>query len=203
MRTTRLTLTTGLAALSLFALAACTAPGSGGDGGTGPDGTGSDGSSGASGGLAGCMIGDWELDVDDLAGQLQAYFIESGTPVTSTEHAGTSTLAVTADTMTYDSAVSFTMTADSDGLIIIVQQDQVGTATGNWAVDGDSVLYSDWENGITITTTVTIEGQSAGDSTELPGDAGEGVAMQTSCDGDTLTTQPDASPFTSTWVRVG
>jgi len=37
----------------------------------------------------------------------------------------------------------------------------------------------------------------------MPGDTGEGVAMQTSCEGDTLTTQPDASPFTSTWVRVG
>jgi len=202
MRATRLTLTTGLAALSLFALAACTVPGSG-DGGDGTGGTGSDGSSGASGGLAGCMIGDWELDLDDLAGQLQAYFVANGTPVTSTEHAGTSTLAVTADTMTYDSAVTFTMTADSDGLIIEVTQDQVGTATGNWAVDGDSVVYSDWENGVTITTTITIAGQSAGDSTEMPGDTGEGVAMQTTCEGDTLTTHPDASPFTSTWARVG
>ncbi len=65
------------------------------------------------------------------------------------------------------------------------------------------MLYSDWENGITVTTTVTIGGQSTGDSTVLPGDAGEGVGMQTTCDGDTLTTQPDASPFTSTWARVG
>jgi hypothetical protein len=84
-----------------------------------------------------------------------------------------------------------------------IKQDQVGQATGNWSVDDDSLLYSDWENGITITTTITIEGQSAGNSSELPGDTGEGVAMGIECDGDTMTTHPDVSPFTSTWARVG
>jgi hypothetical protein len=199
MRTTRLTLTTGLAALSLFALAACTAPGPGGDG----DGTGPDGSSGGSGGLAGCIEGSWEADLDDLAAQLQEFFVANGTPIVSTESAGTSTLDVDSATMTYDSQVTFTMVADNDGLQMIVKQDQIGVSTGNWAVEGDSVVYSGWETGIDITTTVTIEGSTVGSPTIVPGDGGDGLEVATTCDGDTLTTTPAASPFTTTWARVG
>jgi len=200
MRTPRLTLTTGLAALSLFALAACTAPGSG-DGGDG--GTGSDGSAGGAGGLAGCIEGSWAADLDDLAAQLQAYFVANGTPVTSTESEGTSMLEVEGESMTYDSNVTFTMVANSGDLEMIVQQAQVGVSTGNWAVDGDAIVYSGWETGIEITTTVTIGGTSAGEPTVLPGDAGDGLRVATTCDGDTLTTLPDGSPFTTTWARVG
>jgi hypothetical protein len=201
MRTTRRTLTTGLAALSLFALAACTAPGSGGDGGTGPDGT--DGSSGGSGGLADCIEGSWAADLADLAAQLQAYFVANGTPVVSTESAGTSTLAVEGDTMTYDSQATFTMVADADGLVMVIEQDQIGVSTGAWAAEGDTIVYSDWETGIEITTTITIGGASAGSPTVVPGDAGDGLEVATTCDGDTLTTTPAESPFTTTWARVG
>jgi hypothetical protein len=200
MRTSRLTLTLGLAAVSLFALTACTAPGSGdgGDGGDGPD-----GSAGGSGGLAGCIEGSWAADLDDLAAQLQAYFVENGTPVVSTVSEGTSTLDVEGDAMTYDSQATFTMVADADGLEMIVKQDQIGVSTGNWAVDGDSVVYSGWETGIEITTTITIGGTSVGSPTIVPGDGGDGLEVATTCDGDTLTTTPDGSPFTTTWARVG
>jgi hypothetical protein len=202
MRTSRPTRTIGLAAVSLFALAACTVPGSG-DGGAGGDGTGSDGSSGGSGSLAGCLEGSWAADLDDLAAQLQAFFVENGTPVVSTEAAGTSSLDVEGATMTYDSQATFTMVADSNGLVMIITQDQIGVSTGDWAVDGDSVVYSGWETGIEITTTITIGGTSAGSPTIVPGDGGDGLHVATTCDGDTLTTTPDGSPFTTTWARVG
>jgi len=199
MRMSRPPLTIGLAAISLFALAACTVPGSG-DGGDGGDGTGADG---GSGGLAGCVEGSWAADLDDLAAQLQAYFVENGTPVVSTVAEGTSGLDVAGDTMTYDSQATFTMTADADGLEMIIKQDQIGVSTGSWAVDGDSVVYSDWETGIEITTTITIGGSTAGSPTVVPGDTGDGLEVATTCDGDTLTTTPDGSPFTTTWARVG
>lgn len=200
MRTTRLTLTTGLAALSLFALAACTVPTAGGDG-TG--GTAPDGSSGASGGLAGCIEGSWAADLDDLAAQLQEFFVANGTPVVSTTSAGSSTLEVEGSTMTYDSNATFTMVADNDGMEMTVKQDQIGVSTGNWAVEGDAVVYSGWETGIEITTTVTISGTTVGSPTIVPGDGGDGLVVATTCEGDTLTTAPAESPFTTTWVRVG
>lgn len=199
MRTSRLTLTIGLAALSLFALGACTAPGSG----DGTGGTGSDGSSGTSGGLAGCIEGSWAADLDDLAAKLQEFFVANGTPVVSTESAGSSTLEIESSTMTYDSNVTFTMVANTDDLEMIVEQAQVGISTGTWALDGDAVVYSDWETGIEITTTVTIGGTSAGEPTIVPGDTGEGLRVATTCEGDTLTTLPEGSPFTTVWARVG
>ena len=121
----------------------------------------------------------------------------------STVSEGSSTLDVAGDTMTYESNVTFTMVADADGLEMIIEQDQVGVSAGNWAVDGDAVVYSDWETGIEITTTITIGGSSAGSPTVVPGDGGDGLEVVTTCDGDTLTTQPTASPFTTTWARVG
>ncbi|WP_309714185.1 hypothetical protein [Pseudolysinimonas sp.] len=192
-------LTSTLAAFSLLALAACTVPGSGDDGTD----TSTDGSSGASGDVASCLEGNWSLDTADLAGQLQAYFVENGTPVTSTTQDGAVTLDVDADTMTFESGVTFTMTAVTEGLTMVIAQDQAGISTGAWTVEGDDVVFSDWDNGITITNTITIGGESVGDSMELPADTGAGVPMTVNCDGDTLTTKPDESPFTSRWSRIG
>lgn len=200
---TRLALTTGLAALSLFALAACTAPGAGGDGADGGEDAGSDGSSGVTTGLAGCIDGTWEADTADLAAQLQESMNSNGGTITSSTAEGGITLDVVGDEMTYDADVTFTMIADSDGLEMQVVQNQAGMSTGRWEVDGDQVAFTDWETGITITTTITIDGQSAGDSTEMPADDGSGVPMTVQCDGDTMVTQPEVSPFSTTWTRVG
>jgi len=201
-------LTTGLAAVSLFVLAACAAPGGGADaegaGGTGDGGSGgSSGGSTGAGGTADCLVGAWSLDTDDLAAQLQEFFASNGSPVTSTVSEGAVTLDVDDETMTYDSAVTITATADMDGLAMVIVQEHTGVSTGRWAAEGDEVVFSDWENGITITNTITMGGEAIGDSLDLPADTGAGVPMAVSCDGDTMTSKPDESPFTSTWVRVG
>lgn len=200
----RLTITTGLAVGSLFVLTGCF----GGSGGSGDPGAGSDDGSadGGSGGVstAECLVGSWDLDTVDLAAQLQQYFVDNGTPVTSTETAGAVTLDVDGETMTYDSTVSYTMTAELDGgLQMLIAQSQTGTSSGDWSVDGDSVVFSNWTNGITIDNTVSINGTASDMPIEMPADTGGGVPMTVTCSGDTLTTQPDASPFTSTWARIG
>jgi uncharacterized lipoprotein NlpE involved in copper resistance len=202
---TRLALATGLAAVSLLALAACAAPGAGGDGsdGAGSDGSGSDGSSGVTGGLAGCIDGTWEADTADMATQLQDSMNSSGGTITSSTADGGITLDVVGDQMTYDADVTFTIVADSDGLELQVVQSHVGTSTGRWQVEGDQVVFTDWETGITITNTISIAGEAAGDSTEMPADDGSGVPMTVQCDGDTMVTQPEVSPFSTTWMRVG
>ena len=184
--------TTALATLSLLALSACATPGpAGGEPG------------GASGGIAGCLPGTWNLDTDDLAAQLQAFMVSNGSPITSTTSDGTVTLEVAADSMTYTSAVAITATADIDGLAMVVLQEHDGVSSGLWAVDGTDVVFSDWANGITITTTVTVGGVSTGDALDIPADTGSGVPMTVECSGDSLITQPDGSPFTNRWTRVG
>ena len=200
---TRSALTTGLAALSLVALAACTSPGPAGDAPVAGPGTGEAGSDGGSGGLAGCIDGAWEADTGDLADQLQTYFTENGSPVTSVTDEGSSTLQVEGDTMTYDIDVTFTAVADLDGVDMVIVQHHLGRSSGGWAVEGDEVVFSGWTNGITITNAITIGGVSSGDATELPADTGGGVPMAVECAGDTMVTAPEASPFTTTWNRAG
>jgi hypothetical protein len=200
----RLTVTTGIAAATLLVLTGCF-PGSGG---SGDPGSGSDGGSadGGSGGVstADCLAGSWDLDTADLAAQLQQYFVDNGTPVSSTETSGDVTMDVDGESMTYDSTVSYAMTAQLDGgLEMVIVQSQTGTSSGDWSVDGDSVVFSNWTNGITIDNTVSINGTASDIPIEMPSDAGGGVPMTVTCSGDTLTTKPDASPFTSTWARIG
>jgi hypothetical protein len=197
----RTVVTTGLATLSLLALVACTAPGSG-DGG---DGSGSDpdGSSGSSGGISECLVGNWDLDGQHNADQIQALMVENGTPVTSTETSGTVHLIVDGTTMTYVSDISYVMTAQLDaGLEMIVSQLQAGESSGSWSAEGDEVVFADWVNGITVTTSVTIGGATSSTPIDIPADTGGGVAMEVVCDGDTLSTHPLESPFTNLWTRA-
>lgn len=197
---TRLVLTTGLAALSLFALAACTSPGPG----DGSDGAGTDPDGAGSGGIADCLIGAWDLDAQNNADQIQAFFVANGTPVTSTETSGTVHLIVDESTMTYVSDISYVMTAPLDaGLEMIISQLQAGESSGSWSVEGDEVVFADWVNGITVDNSVTIGGQSSSMAIDIPADSGAGVAMEVVCDGDTLSTHPLESPFTNLWTRTG
>lgn len=201
---TRLALTTGLAGISLLALVACTTPGAGdgGDGGDGP-GSGSDGPDGSSGGILECLDGTWNLDGQHNADQIQALMVENGTPVTSTETSGTVHLIVDDSTMTYVSDISYVMTAQLDaGLEMIVSQLQAGESSGTWSADGDQVVFADWVNGITVTTSVTIGGATSSTPIDIPADTGGGVAMEVVCDGDTLSTHPLESPFTNLWTRA-
>jgi hypothetical protein len=192
----RLVLTVGLAAASLLVLAGCGTGGSGGGGTSGASG-------GGAGGLADCMAGTWHLDGQNNADQMQAYFTDHGTPVTSTTVDGDVTLNVTGTDMTYTSAITYTMKAAlSSGLEMEIAQNQAGTSSGQWSATGSSVVYSNWSDGITITNTVSIGGQNAAMPLEIPASTGGGVPMTTTCDGDTLTTHPDVSPFTSVWSRV-
>jgi hypothetical protein len=191
--------TTGLATLSLLALVACTTPGSG-DGG---DGTDPETPEGSTGGILECIDGTWDLDGQHNADQIQALMLENGTPVTSTETSGTVHLIVDESTMTYVSDISYVMTAELDaGLEMIVSQLQAGESSGSWSAEGDEIVFADWVNGITVTTSVTIGGATSSTPIEIPADTGGGVAMEVVCDGDTLSTHPLESPFTNLWTRA-
>jgi hypothetical protein len=198
----RLALVTGLAAASLLVLTGCFG-GTGATGGTGTGGAGDEGSSGSesggSGGLADCLQGSWDLDEQDLARQL-AESMSGGVTVLSSEASGGVHMTVDGDQMRYVSDVTFTMTVDGgDGLILINNQLQAGESSGTFSTEGDTIVFSEWTGGITITNTVTVEGQESTTTSELPAEGG--VPMEITCDGDLLSTNPDASPYTSVWSR--
>ncbi len=199
----RLTLTTGLAAATVLVLTGCF--GGSGDGGS-SDGSGSDPSDGpdlgGAGSIAECLDGSWDLDEAALAEDLGENLSSGGTiDVVSSEASGGVHLNVDGADMTYVSDVTYTITIDmGDGLTMIVNQLQAGESSGSWSIDGDQVVFEDWESGITVTNDITINGQSTSSGFDLPS-TGDGVPMAVTCDGDTLTTHPDASPFTSVWTR--
>jgi hypothetical protein len=200
----RVTLATGLAAVTLLALTGCFGgtggPGSGAGDGSGGSGSGGSESSGA-GGTAGCLEGAWNLDEQALAADLGENLRSNSLNVVSSEASGGVHLTVDGEDMTYVSDVTYTITVDmGDGLIMIINQLQAGESSGRWAVDGDEVVFSDWESGIVVTNDITINGTTSSGATPLPS-TGDGVPMEVTCDGDTLTTHPTASPFTSTWAR--
>ena len=199
---TRLALTTGLAATTLLVLTGCFGGTAGTAGTGGTDGDGSSGSeSGGSSGIAGCLEGSWDLDEQALARDLGENMSSSGANVISSEASGGVHLTFEGDQVHYVSDVTYTITIDAgDGLTMINNQLQTGESTGRWSIEGDQVVFSDFEAGITIVNDVTINGETASSTTDLPSSE-DGVPMAVTCDGDLLSTKPDASPFTSVWSR--
>lgn len=154
--------------------------------------------------LSECLIGEWSGDVVDLGEQLLSFFAQNGSPVTDVTSTGSIVLAVDATSMTYTSDVTHQMTATlDDDMEMVLTQTQIGVSSGDWAAEGGTIAYSNWTEGIEIESSVTIGGVDSGVPIEIPaGDSSE-IPVTTTCDGDVLTTHPEGTPFTTTWVRIG
>jgi hypothetical protein len=199
--------TFALAPLLILSLAGCTLLGGGG--GADPEGDESSGGEGSSeeleGGSTACVIDrDWQLDVADMAAQLGEQIASGGVTVISSTAAGSSGIYFDQEGYAGSATdVSYTIVVDvGDGLIMTMVQHHGGQPGGNWAWDGESestMLFDDWNGEVVITTDTSINGTAAPTSTTpLEGGFG-GQSMTVSCDGDTLVTQSEGSPFTSTW----
>lgn len=185
----------GVAALALAALTACS-PGGDGGGSGGGDG-------GGSGGLADCLEGVWALDTDALVAQLADYMGENGLVISDATSDGSVTLSLEDGQAIYDSNVTYTLVANFGDLPVMIAQTQAGQSSGGWRVEGGEVFYDGWVTGIEIDTQVAMDGETANLPIELPDTTGGGVATATTCEGDSLQTLPEGSPFTSQWSRVG
>ena len=193
-----------LSPLLVLSLAGCTLLGGGGGG----DGTEDDGSSGGEeldGGSTACVIDkNWELDIADMAAQLGENLSSNGLNVISSTGAGEA--GIYFDQEGYagsGTSVAYTIVVDmGDGLVMTMVQHHDGSPGGNWAWDGDSdstIVFDGWTGELVITTDTSINGMAAPTSTTPMGTGLDGQAMTVSCDGDTLVTQSEGSPFTSTW----
>lgn len=203
---------------AVVALAGCTPDGSGGDegsgGGEGRGGASADPGAGAALGpvLTDCVNGDWHADLTDLASQLGAQLAAGGLTVTGSSATGTQDLSIDGEGfLGFANAMTFTIAVDmSNGLVMTVDQAHSGQIGADWAWDGGST--ADDQHGVmvfdnfndsayTVTTTIAINGQASDSSIPIPSTAAGNVPIEVSCTGDTLTTHPQASPFTTTWHR--
>lgn len=152
-----------------------------------------------------CVTGEWVLDGDDMAQQLLQYMIAQGAPMTEADSDGDVGLTVDGDgTMSYSSGITYTLTAHTSGIDIVVEQSQSGLSTGDWGWEGSSdtrMTFTGWVNGIEFRTIATAGGNTVAVPVTLPEDSPGSVPLTVSCAGDTLTTKADPSPFTSTWHR--
>jgi len=203
--------------LLVLALSGCTLLGGGGGGGGGasadPAGEESTGGEGTSeeldGGSTACLMDrNWSLDVDDAAEKLGAFMLENGLTVVETTGAGEQLIwfdeigtAGSATDLTYTMMVDM-----GDGMTMTMTQHHAGSPFGQWAWDGSAdstVVFNEWSDDYVVTTDTSINGTAAPTSTTPMGGGLSGQTMTVSCEGDTLTTQAEGSPFTQVWHAEG
>jgi len=198
-----------LTPLLVLSLAGCTLIGGGG--GTDPvEDDGSSGGEALEGGSTACIMDrNWSLDIDDAAAQLSAYMLENGLTVVETTGTGEQLIwfdeigsAGSATNLTYTMVVDM-----GEGSVMTMTQHHEGSPRGQWGWDGSAddsstIVFSDWSDDYTITTDTSIDGMSAPTSTTPMSGGLSGASMTVSCDGDTLTTQSEGSPFTQLWHAV-
>ncbi|GEM_PF-2680696 len=206
------TMTTAIAApaILLLALAGCAGGAGGGDGAGGADG-GSGGTAApvdGGGAGAGCVVGTWALDTDDLGAQLEAYIESSSGNATTVAMGGGQELVWSADgsaTFTTDLTVTVT-TALDDGIEFVITQQHTGGTSGMLALSGDVATPSGWDDhGYTVSNQVTVNGVPT-DVAAVPVEGfgfDAATPLTVTCDGDRLATHTDPSFATQHWTRAG
>ena len=159
-----------------------------------------------------CVDGEWSADLDDLIGQLAEQLSSTGLAVTRSEATGSQTLAIGREgVLGFDADMTFTLAVDmGDGMVMTMTQVHTGGLQASWEWAGDATAtggtigFSDFEDsGYDVQTTVDINGQVTEAPIEPPSVAAADVPTVVTCDGDTLTTQPEGTPFTTTWTLTG
>lgn len=199
--------------LALLALTGCT-PGGGGSGND-PSSDPSDepAASGELGPvLTDCVNGDWTADLNDLAAQLGANLASNGVNVVSSTASGTQDVAIDGEGyLGFGNDMTFVITIDmGDGLVMTLTQTHTGSTGADWAWDGDApaddtsgrMVFSNFMNtDYNVQNTVAINGVASDQTFPIPEQPAGDVPLAVSCEGDTMTTKADVSPFTTTWIR--
>jgi hypothetical protein len=169
-----------------------------------PDGTDPAPADGAAGGGTAACLADrtWVLDLPDLTAQLAEQMSSNGLNVTESSAEGRQTFFFGSDGNAQASLDStFTLGVDSgDGIVITVVQTHSGSPSGAWELDGDTVVFADWDVAdYAIQNSILVNGIGADAPITLPDDTLDGTDLTITCEGDSLSTKAAASPFTQHW----
>lgn len=198
--------------LLVLALSGCTLLGAGGGGGGTPEEPAADEPAGTEeeleGGSTACLMDrEWNLDVADQAAQLGEQLSSSGLTVVSSTGEGSQSLWFDQEGYVGSAtSLTYTMVVNMDsGLVMTMSQHHEGAPGGQWAWEGEedsTVTFTEWDADYTVTTDTSINGTAAPTSTIPAGGLAGlgGTSMTIACDGDSLTTQAEGSPFTQHWT---
>ncbi len=158
-----------------------------------------------------CVVGQWSADLDDLIGQLADQLAASGLTVSGADATGSQTLSIGREgVLGFDADMTFTLAVDmGGGLTMTMTQAHTGTLQASWdwtddaTAEGGTIRFSDFQDsGYAVQTTVDINGRAADAPFPPPSVAAADVPTVVACEGDTMTTHPEGSPFTTTWNRT-
>lgn len=199
-----------LAALVLpvaLALAGCSS-GGGPLSTSAPEGSAPAGGGAGGGSSAGCIVGTWSADMDDLANQLKAQYDAKSLPVDSVDGTGSETATFGADgSAVWHSDYTIKVGMKVGGVPMEVDVRHAGDITSHYAYDGATLTFSDYDaSADKLTTKVLVNGQAVSNSNmDVPLDNSQGaVPTSVACDGNTLSIQANitaASPFVIHWAR--
>lgn len=191
--------------LLVLALSGCTPGDPGGEEPTAEEPT--DGETLEAGSTACLTDREWNLDVADAAAQLGDQLASSGLTVVSSVGEGSQSLWFDQEGYVGSSTnLTYTLVADMDGgLVMTMAQHHEGDPGGQWAWEGEAestLTFTDWDANYTVTTDTSINGTAAPTSTIPAGGLAGlgGTSMTVACDGDSLTTQAEGSPFVQHWT---
>ncbi|HTE62195.1 MAG TPA: hypothetical protein VK631_17715, partial [Solirubrobacteraceae bacterium] len=97
------------------------------------------------------------------------------------------------------------VTAPTEGIVVTMTQTHNGTMRSDWGWDSDTVFgfTNIADEGYNVETVADVNGTPTGQSIDLPLGGMSEVPITAECDGDTMITQAQGSPFTTTWHRIG
>ncbi len=174
-------LVAGLAGLTLISISACSAPAppSPTDSGTASD--------------SDCIIGDWQLDVENLATQVEA-LLSAATPVDDLDVEGEQSLTFDADG-TLSMRADLDATAEVDGRSLARALNATGTGEWEWVDEGSSLEVTGW-------SWEADPDSEAGDQTQLPTfDFADSPVVSVTCSDDSLQLEPDGAPVSGSFTR--
>ncbi|MEO8260960.1 MAG: hypothetical protein ABI566_00210 [Pseudolysinimonas sp.] len=155
----------------------------------------------------GCVVGEWTLDLTDLASQMAIELTANGLEVTEYTGAGHylfTILDTGVASMDVNSTFSLTATSGAGPEITVVQT-HTGAPFGFWGWVGDTNVleFDDWNDGGYLVENLTsIGGVNTTDGQipiALPSDPLGESNMTVTCDGSTMTTQSAGSPYLHHW----
>lgn len=152
-----------------------------------------------------CLIDHtWNVDVEDLAGQVRSEMQSLGSPASSVTGTGSMTISFAEESLvTTVVDLTFTMLLPmDDGPTMTITQHQYGSGYGSWFWDAGTpnlVVFEDWVGDYEIDMTMAMEGVAVESPIDLPTSAAGGTDMTVTCQGRVLTTNAEGSPFIQIW----
>lgn len=146
-----------------------------------------------------CVVGTWDLDVADYAGQSEEYVLGLGLPIEGFDLTGAGTITFTDDGLVAtDIDLRITGTIVAGDTRVPLDQRSAYTGSGDWATgaDPDTIDLTNWANvpDPEVVVDPAAPGVPAIDYTDIP-------TVTADCsDGDLLLQAPGA-PLSALWHR--